>query len=343
MRDDIVVHRPDGRRVPLVTWGAPVELGPTPDANAAVWVLEDLTALHQAEAARRDTEVRLRAIIETMSEGMIVLDRKGVVVDCNNAICMLFGVPPEKLRGQVWLDISRALVREDGSPLQPAESPVQAVLRNGRPVRNRVLGLRPPGAAAPRWLLVNAMPLGAGNPVAGVVTTFSDITAWRLAQEGIRTSEEKYRGLIEALPCMVIQTDLEQRIRYINPATQSVTGYNVEEIADVAAWMSLIHPDDLTKVTALANDAVQGKPGRLEYRYKARDGSEKVGYALTQPNWHDERVTGVTTVIVDVTRQRLLETSARAAAGADRPPVERHRARFQQPAQHRHAVDRSGP
>ena len=26
MRDDIVVHRPDGRRVPLVTWAAPVDL-----------------------------------------------------------------------------------------------------------------------------------------------------------------------------------------------------------------------------------------------------------------------------------------------------------------------------
>src|SRR5262249_43645568 len=26
MRDDIVVHRPDGRRVPLVTWAAPVTL-----------------------------------------------------------------------------------------------------------------------------------------------------------------------------------------------------------------------------------------------------------------------------------------------------------------------------
>ena len=67
MRDDIVVHRPDGRRVPLVTWAAPVDLGRAPEANAAVWVLEDLTALHQAEAARHDTEVRLRAIIETMA------------------------------------------------------------------------------------------------------------------------------------------------------------------------------------------------------------------------------------------------------------------------------------
>ena len=53
MRDDIVVHRPDGRRVPLVTWAAPVRLaGALGASDAAVWVLEDLTAMHQAEAAR---------------------------------------------------------------------------------------------------------------------------------------------------------------------------------------------------------------------------------------------------------------------------------------------------
>jgi PAS domain-containing protein len=42
MRDDIVVHRPDGRRLPLVTWAAPVALGDQGQAQAAVWVFEEL-------------------------------------------------------------------------------------------------------------------------------------------------------------------------------------------------------------------------------------------------------------------------------------------------------------
>jgi hypothetical protein len=36
MRDDIVVHRPDGKRVPLVGWSAPVRLGGVGQADAAV-------------------------------------------------------------------------------------------------------------------------------------------------------------------------------------------------------------------------------------------------------------------------------------------------------------------
>ncbi len=47
---DIVVYRPDGRRIALVTWAAPVQLGEKGPVDAAVWVLEDLTALQERHA-----------------------------------------------------------------------------------------------------------------------------------------------------------------------------------------------------------------------------------------------------------------------------------------------------
>jgi PAS domain S-box-containing protein len=188
MCDDIVVHRPDGRRVPLVTWAAPVQLvnsGP----DAAVWVLEDLTSLHQAEAARRETEGRLRAVVETMGEALIVLDRKCDVVDANPAAAALFGGEPATLRGQAMSDLGWTCVREDGTPLPADEHPTRVALRTGRPVRGALLGLhREGGAAAVRWVLVNAMPLGA-PPAAGVVATFSDLTCYRQHREAVRAAD----------------------------------------------------------------------------------------------------------------------------------------------------------
>lgn len=52
MKDDIVVHRADGRRIPLVSWAAPVDLTGQGQPDGAVWVLEDLSVLRQAENAR---------------------------------------------------------------------------------------------------------------------------------------------------------------------------------------------------------------------------------------------------------------------------------------------------
>jgi PAS domain S-box-containing protein len=310
MCDDVVVHRPDGRRVPLVTWAAPVRFGGPGAADAAVWVLEDLSALRQAEAARRDTEGRLRTVVETMAEGLVVQDRTGAVVDCNAAAAVLFGRPPERLRGATLFD-DWSFLREDGSPLPRDEHPARAALRMGRPVRNVVLGLAPHGsdgeAPNPRWLLVNAMPLAGGAAAAGVVTTFADVTAYRRAQEVQRQSEEQYRGLIESMPLMLIQSDRAMRVEYANPAVKSVTGFGAEEFADPSTWARLVHADDLARVRAVGEEALAGRAGRMELRYHARDGSTKTAFALVQPRWRGGVVVGATTLLVDVTRERQLE------------------------------------
>ncbi|HVS36558.1 MAG TPA: PAS domain S-box protein [Gemmataceae bacterium] len=318
MCDDVVVHRPDGRRVPLVTWAAPVRLGEPGRADAAVWVLEDLTALHQAEAARRDTEGRLRTVVETMSEGLVVHDRQGAVVDCNAAACALFHQTPEQMR-ETSLLTSRTYLREDGAVLSDEDHPVQVVLRTGRPVRNFVLGLAPTSPLTPdpcplrgegsktRWLLVNAMPLVGGAATAGVVTTFSDVTVNRHAQEVVRASEEKYRGLIESMPLMLIQSDRQMRVEYVNPSVGAITGFEKEEIAEPSAWSRLIHPDDLARLRAASVEALSGKAGRLEFRYHAKDGSVKTALAMLQPRWHGAEVVGCTTLLVDMTRERQLE------------------------------------
>jgi PAS domain S-box-containing protein len=346
MRDDIVVHRPDGRRIPLVSWAAPVALRGRGQPDAAVWVFEDMTALHQAEAARRDSEGRLRTVIETMAEGLLVQDRSAALVDANSTAADLLGRPVAQLRGRSLDALDRVFLREDGTPLTADELPARLVLRKGRPVRNLVLGIgparsaarsvqgegemenpavdaSPAGLPAPRsatgevrWVLVNAMPLGpapGGRGPAGVVTTLADITASVRAQQMLRASEEKYRGLVEALPLILVRADRTHRVEYANPALRAVTGYALEEVADPQAWARLVHPDDLPQVQALMAEALAGRSGRAEYRYRAKDGMEKVAFALCEPRRQDGQVVGTTMLVVDMTRERRLEQELQRA------------------------------
>ena len=53
-----------------------------------------------------------------------------------------------------------------------------------------------------RWVLINSLPLAPrpGSAPAGVVTTLADITDHVHAQHLLRTSEERYRGLVDSLP-----------------------------------------------------------------------------------------------------------------------------------------------
>jgi PAS domain S-box-containing protein len=315
MRDDIVVHRPDGRRVPLVTWAAPVNLGSAGEPDAAVWVLEDLSALRQAEAARQDTELRLRVVVETMAEGLIVQNQAGVIVECNPAACAILGVGAEQLRGSSSLGPQDGCVQETGASLPREAQPDRVVFRTGKPVRDMVIGIRAHTAEAgtnneppvQRWILANSMPVSLTDKLGDnrgqrCVTTFADITAHRQALEVLRQSEEQYRGLVETMPLMLLRFAPDGTLSYLNPATRTITGYGSDELRQPGFWQSCIHVDDRPALAALMHSTT-GQSAGLEFRYRAADGSEHVGYALTQPL----RSAGSTVLVVDMTHRRRME------------------------------------
>jgi PAS domain S-box-containing protein len=244
-----------------------------------------------------------------MGEALILQDRRGIIVECNPAACALFGCERDGLRGLPFARLPWHYLREDGTPLSTDEHPTEQALRLARPVRNVLLGLRPNDSAlqATRWILVNSMPLVQGANNAGVVTTFTDVTAYRLAQEAGAASEQRYRELVESMPLMLAQLDRDRRIVYANPALSATTGYQPSEIADPASWANVIHPDDLPRVHTALGESLAGRPGRAEVRYRTRDGEEKVSYLLTMPRWQGTEVVGVTSLMLDVTRQRQLE------------------------------------
>jgi PAS domain S-box-containing protein len=208
--------------------------------------------------------------------------------------------------------------------------PSAVALRTGRPVRNFVVGLRAQRIEEPvcgthaeplsagrcplssvRWLLVSAMPLGQGP--AGAVTTFADITAYRQAQEEIRLSEEKYRGLMESLPLLIVRLNCEGRVTYANPAARRITGFELHELHDPAGWMGQIDPADLPAVQEAFRATLAGQETRGECRFRAKDGSQKTCFYLSTPLRHDGAVVGVTSLMVDVTRERLLEQELQRA------------------------------
>jgi PAS domain-containing protein len=74
MREDIVVHRPDGRHVPLITWAAPIDLGGKGSTDAAVWVFEDLTELRQTEVIRGSSDLPVRRTTKQITDELTPYD-----------------------------------------------------------------------------------------------------------------------------------------------------------------------------------------------------------------------------------------------------------------------------
>jgi PAS domain S-box-containing protein len=317
--NDIVVHRADGRKIPLITWAAPIDLHNTGVPDAAVWVLEDWTAMQQAEIAVRESETRLRAVIETMAEGVIVQDDAGTIIDCNPAASAILAMPREQLVQEAGLIPGTVCVKEDGSTFPRAEQPDQEALRNHQPARNVTIGLTDEFGRSVRWLLVNSVPLPVGpkaslNPQrARVVTTFADITEQVKANDSLRHAKEKYENLIEALPFMIEQRDRDFNIVFLNRAATQLTGYSAQEFMTPGFCEGIIHADDVPAYRAAAQNAARGESSRLEVRFRIKDGSMKTALAFVHPHFHHGEVVGSTSLVIDITMQRRLELELQQA------------------------------
>jgi len=313
---DIVVHHVDGRKVPLLTWAVPVDLHSTGKPDAAVWVLEDWSAMQHAERALRESELRLRAIIETMAEGVIVQDAHAQVLDANAAACAILGVSRDELLKRSGLAGGECL-GDDGKPMPADALPDRMALAAHEPARNVVLGLPQPGGEV-RWLLANSVPLpvgrGAGTQQkARVVTTFEDISAQRRAPESFVQARDKYQMLVETLPFMLLQCDRDFNVIYANPSVSHGAGYSSEEMLQPGFLHGIIHPDDRAAVSAAQAAVNGGESMRLELRLRAADMSYRSMLAMIHPHLVGGQVVGSTSLLVDVTMQRRLEAELQRA------------------------------
>jgi PAS domain S-box-containing protein len=311
--NDIVVHRADGRKTPLITWAAPIDLHNKGVQDAAVWVMEDWTAMQQAESALRESETRLRAIIETMREGVIVQDNAGTIIDSNPAASAILGIPRDRLLHHEGLIPGTVCLKEDGSVFPRQEQPDQTALRDHRPARDVILGQPLEPADNVRWLLVHSLPLPVG-PGAGlnhqrarVVTTFADVTEQRQVQDALRQVKDKYQKLVETLPFILLQRDAHGEITYVNPAVTQLTGYTPAEVMAPGYCVTLLHPDDVPAYHAALDEVMRGESPRIELRFRARDGSLKTALALYQPQFERGAVVGSTCLLIDISKQRQLE------------------------------------
>jgi len=117
---------------------------------------------------------RVRAALDTLTEGLLVIDRSYHIVLANQAIADLLGKAPEALIGTQAAGIE--WLTADASTVDPASLPWRAALEHGNVQRNDTLRLRSASGGL-RTFLVNSSPvLGAGAKPGGVLVSLEDIT-----------------------------------------------------------------------------------------------------------------------------------------------------------------------
>ncbi|GIV60659.1 MAG: hypothetical protein KatS3mg043_1748 [Rhodothermaceae bacterium] len=146
--------------------------------------------------------------------------------------------------------------------------------------------------------------------VANVLTTAIDR---KRAEERLRTSEERYRTLVESARDVIYTVSKEGRITSLNPAFETYTGFPVEAWID-RPFFELVHPDDLSLAREAFERILHGeRPDPYELRIRTRSGSYLVAELTTQPDLQNGRLVGSFGIARDVSDRKRFEAELIAA------------------------------
>jgi PAS domain S-box-containing protein len=182
-------------------------------------VVRDVTKRKRAEEALRESEERYRSLFKNNHTVMLLIDPETAdIVDANPAACSFYGWGRKELTNKKITDINTLTDEQVFQEIERAKSEEnQHFFFRHRLAKDEIVDVEV--FSGP--IVLNGKQL--------LYSIVHDITERKQAIEALRSSEEKYRTVLEANPDPVVVYDIEGKVVYYNPAFTRVFGWSVGE------------------------------------------------------------------------------------------------------------------
>jgi len=182
------------------------------DDPSVLGVSVDITERKKAEEALRESEERFSRLSDAAFEGIVISDG-GKIIDVNNQLAKILGYKPEEIIGKTAIQFVAPESREL----------VMNKIKSGTEGSYEHFALKKDGSVFPVEVQAKTLPYEGRS---FRVTAIRDITERKKAEEEIR----KLSHSVEQSPAIVIITDTDGNMEYVNPKFEEVTGYTANEV-----------------------------------------------------------------------------------------------------------------
>jgi diguanylate cyclase (GGDEF)-like protein/PAS domain S-box-containing protein len=269
--------------------------------------------------ARLEDERRRREVIESLDQGMCVVDRNSRVTLWNDALERIVGCPRDRAVG---LSVAGAVPALGNTTLPRA---IHEALKD-RTART-LSHVSWPSAAGERVLQVKIL------PVAGAVTLlWHDVTERTRAEQALKRSEERLALAAEGANDGLWEWDLRTRQFYCSGRWRAMIGLPPSGgIGRPEEWFDRVHPDDAAPLQEALKAHLSGEREHFEHEHRIRkeDGTyRRVLCRGIVARGAGRRPTRIAGSLTDTTDQAITHALLRSAVFFDALTGLRNRADF---------------
>ena len=276
-------------------------------------VYSDISEMMAREQALAEKTAVLEATMENMGQGIALMDKDLNVVSFNRMYLQLLDLPAERFKPgfNVVELFDFNIARGEDMPAY-----IDAQVREG--TAGGVLSrphfyerTRPNG-------MVLEIRITPRPDEAGLVTTITNVTARKRAEDALRASEMRFRSITQSASDAVIAADSDGRVISWNQAAQSIFGYSQEE----ALGMNLTalmpkryrerHEKGMNKFLSHKTGRMVGRTMELEAL--AKDGVE-FPIEISLGSWESDGKTYFAGILRDITDRKQAERTLREKTG----------------------------
>jgi PAS domain S-box-containing protein len=255
-------------------------------------------------ANRRQTDEWFYLLVDTMSEGVFILDREARIVFVNDRICQMLGFLREELLGCPWDSICEVpfedfiLEHMSGTTIFPPIE-MEWMTRHGKIITPQVT--------------IKTLFNKAGEFI-GLAGFARELVETRIVEHGLRESEKKYRVLVEN-SFTGIYIEQHEKIVYANHRLAEILGYRPHELLGrkVAA---LIQPQIASLFAAGFQTPLSEDPNpSVAFSFVRSDGQTIWVKQKRSPIDYLGRTAYLNTLF-DITEEKMLQQSLRESQSA---------------------------
>jgi len=248
-----------------------------------------------------------RDITESARDSIWEADREGIVVYINEAGARILGYAPAALIGT---NIDHLVTDHPRNPSLAAirAMPVAEELR-----QPMLMQWTTPNG--PQWFeMITNVIMGDDGEVLGFRGISRDVTKRVEAEDRLRESEARYRGIIASQEALIFRCDLDGDLRFLNEAGQRKYGVENARIESLN-YLHFVHPDDAPHALAALRSIEAGTRFLRQSRGRTAEGWRWIEWEVSAITDESGAVGELQGVGRDVTEQRAADEALQRSLG----------------------------